>query len=81
MEAAHTVEIGPLAFDLYIGLVHSSGTSGRGFAALSPAGNQGRIFHDPSVQRRVVNGNAALGHNLFQITIGDRISYVEKHRE
>lgn len=73
------VEIGPLAFDLDIGLVHSPGTTGRGVATLGLSGNKRRIFHDPSVQRRMVNGNAALSHNLLQITIGDCISDVEKH--
>jgi hypothetical protein len=74
------IEIGPFAFDLDIGLVHPPGAAGFGFAPLGLTGNQGRIFHDPSVQHRVVNGNAALGHNLFQITIGNRISHVEKYR-
>ena len=74
-----TVEIDPLAFDLNIGLIHSPGAAGRGFAAMSLVGNKRRLFHDPSVQRRVVNGNAALGHDFFQITIRHGVSDVEKH--
>ena len=70
------IEIGPLAFDLYIGFVHSPGTAGRGFAAPGLRSDKRRIFYDPSVQRRVVNGNPAPGQNLFQITIGHCISDV-----
>jgi hypothetical protein len=50
------IEIGPLAFDLDIGLVHPPGAAGCGFAPLGLAGNQGRIFHDPSVQRSASRG-------------------------
>jgi hypothetical protein len=37
--------------------------------------------HDPVVEGGMVHFDTALGHDLFQITIGDGIADVEKHRK
>jgi hypothetical protein len=73
------MKIHPLAFDLDIGLVHPPGAAGFGFSALRSQGNKRRIFHDPPIQCRMVEVDPAFGHNLFQVTAGNRISDIEKH--
>jgi len=43
-------------------------------------GNIRRIFDNPPIKRRVVNLNATLSHNLFQIPVGNGLADIEKHR-
>jgi len=38
-----------------------------------------RIFHNPPVQRSVVNGHAALGQDFFKVAVRDGIADIEKH--
>lgn len=42
-------------------------------------GDQRTKFHDPSVQSGVVNMDAAISHDFFQITIGNWIPNLEKY--
>ena len=42
-------------------------------------GNSARVFLDPSVERCMIQIDATFGHDLFEITIGDRKANVELH--
>ncbi len=73
------VKIGPLTFEHDISFVHPLRNCRGPLVFLGFRSNERRIFHHPPVQRGVVDCDAALSHNLLQITIGNGVSDVEKH--
>jgi len=68
----------PLAFDLDIGLVHPPRASRFPFVFLCGQSDQRGILDYPTVQRGMVYFNAAFLHDLFDISIGNAISDIEK---
>ncbi len=73
------VKVGPSAFDLDVGLVHPPGLGCRALSGLGCGRDQRRILHHPPVQRGMVDGHAALGHDFFKVSVRDGIADVEKH--
>jgi hypothetical protein len=63
------IQIPPLPFDADVGLVHPPAAPHRALAAVERLFELWAIFQDPAVDRRVVNGHAALLHQFFDMPI------------
>lgn len=63
------VIVGPLAFHLDISPIHPLGNGRWSLLGTGVGGDQRRVLHDPSVQRRMIKGHATLSQNLFQVAI------------
>ena len=76
-----TVQIGPLALHLYVGLVDPPARRAR--AAPLPAQpllDLGRIPLNPAVDRRMVDRDAALAHHLLKIAVAHAVAAVPPDR-
>jgi hypothetical protein len=70
---------GPFAFNLDVGFVHAPGFSRWLLAALRLCRKKRRKLDHPTVQRPMINVNAALLHDFLEITVGTRVAQIEEH--
>jgi hypothetical protein len=61
----HTIHPPPKHFD--VRLVHVPPPGDSSLALIEPLKQFGRVSHNPSVNGRVIDRDAALGHHLFQV--------------
>ena len=72
------IKIAPIPAHLHIGLVQAPGWCCSSLAPLRHSGQRRGVFHDPAVQRRMVDADATLSQNLFGVTIGHGVPDVEE---
>src|SRR5262245_65605246 len=63
------IEIMPLALDLDVRLVHPPAASHRALAAMEGLFEPWGILQDPAVDRRLVDRDPTLLHQLFQLAV------------
>jgi len=74
------IQVAPFAAHFHIGLIEAPRRSSLHLTFLRGLGQSGCVFHDPTVQRRMINLDATLRQDFFQISIRDDITDVEKDR-
>ena len=62
-----TVQIFPLAFDFYVGFIHSPSATQLAFMSVKGLIQERYQADDPAVKRGMINDNPTLCHYLFQI--------------
>jgi site-specific DNA recombinase len=67
------IEIAPLTFDLNIRLIHPPTDPHRALAPVKGFFQQGTVFHDPTLEGRVVDRHPALFHEFFHMPIAQGI--------
>ena len=70
------VQIGPLTGDANVSLIHAPGTIGPPELAAKPLIQNGRKTLDPTPDRDMVHGEAALHRYFLQIPVAERIPQV-----
>src|SRR5207249_2732615 len=69
----------PLAFDLDVRLVHAPAEPYRPLAAMKRRFQQRTVFHDPTLNGRMVDRHAAFLHELFDMPVAQGIGHVPPH--
>jgi hypothetical protein len=67
------IQIFPATFDFDIGLIQSPAGADRALPSVELLIQQGSIFDDPTIERGMVDLDAALFHHLLEFSIADRI--------
>jgi len=62
-----TTKVFPLASDLDVGFIHVPFPADASFVTIEALEQLRRVADNPSVNSRMIDGDAALGHHLFQI--------------
>src|SRR5580698_7823290 len=76
-----TVEIGPAALDLHIGLIDAPRSSRRASEAVPTFLEFGGIALDPTHDCRMRQGEPAFGHHLDEITKAEFVAQIPAHTE
>jgi hypothetical protein len=63
------IQLAPLAFDLDVRLVHPPANPHRTLPAMKRFFQQGTVFHDPALDRRMVDRDPTLLHQFFDMPI------------
>ena len=74
------VKIRPLALNFNVGLIHPPRSRRGALPAISLVRDGTCVLFDPPIEGRVTNGDAALGHDLFEISVRNTKPDVEIHR-
>jgi len=72
------IKIAPFAADFHIGLIETPRRCRWHLSFLRKFGQSGCVFHDPMVERHMVDPYTTLRQNFFEISIRDGVADVEK---
>jgi hypothetical protein len=75
------IEVGPIAGNFHIRLVDPPGSIRTAQLTANPLVQNRSVALDPPPDRDMVNGQATLGHHLFQVAIGERVSQIPPNAE
>lgn len=75
-----SIDVNPRAFNFDVSFVRSPRTITWRVSTTRRFGDRAGISCNPTVLRSVINRNASLVHDIFQIPIGDTVSNIEKLR-
>lgn len=76
-----TIEVSPANLDLDVGLIRSPRVGCRLLPPLRVLDDQWCKLDNPSVQRRMVDLDPALSHDLLKVSVRDGIADIEEHRK
>jgi hypothetical protein len=74
-----TIEIVPLAFNLDVRLIHAPAEPHRPLPAMKRRFQQGTVFHDPTLNGRVVDRHATFLHEFFDVPVAQGIGHIPPH--
>src|SRR5689334_22475629 len=74
-------QVHPAPSDFDVGFIHMPPASDGSLSAIEPLQQLGRITNDPAMYRSVIDGDAPLGHHLFQIPEAEIVSQIPSHAE
>ena len=74
-----TIEVIPVTFDLDVGLVHPPTDPHRALTPVERLFQQGTVFHDPALDRRVVDRDPTLFQEFFDMTVAQGIRHIPAH--
>ncbi len=76
-----SIEISPLASDFDVSLVHVPFPADASFAKIEALEQFGRVADDPSVNGRMIDGDAPLGHHLLQVPQAEIVRQIPPNAE